>query len=233
MFSPDKKPYRIGVINYTPVAEPALEGLKDGLTRLGTGRDSGFEFIYAGVIPDKGALKREAERLNRVGVDLIYAMSTPASLAARQATETSRIPVVFGPVNSPVKAGIVKAMDRPGGNVTGVAFGPQESKRLEMLQKIIPGVKQIFVPYNPDDRSPVLGVKALEAGADLLGLRILARGVRSYEDFKAAVDELYGTIDAVVVPTDPFVISIVPNIAGFCIDRRLPLTTPNRESVEK
>src|SRR5262249_53087819 len=55
----------------------------------------------------------------RLKVDVIVTVTTPATLAAKQATAV--IPTVFAAVNDPVGTGLVASLARPGGNVTGLA----------------------------------------------------------------------------------------------------------------
>jgi putative ABC transport system substrate-binding protein len=56
--------------------------------------------------------------LVRAHVDLIVTGGTPATMAAKQATQI--IPIVFGAAGRVVEKGIVRSLARPGGNVTGL-----------------------------------------------------------------------------------------------------------------
>jgi putative ABC transport system substrate-binding protein len=160
------KIHRVGVLNYTPVGEPALEGLRKGLGDQGLIEGKDYTLIYSGVIRDKAKLKAEAVRLIGQGINMFYTISTPATLAAKAATRENKIPVVFGPVNSPVKMGIVPNLKQPGANVTGVTFGPQEPRRLGMLHRFKPEIKTVYVPYNPLDKSPRVGIAKLKTAAE-------------------------------------------------------------------
>ena len=68
----------------------------------------------------------------RLKADVIVAMGTPATVAAKQAT--SAVPIVFVAVNDPVGTGLVASLPRPGGNITGLANQHSDlvGKRIEL-----------------------------------------------------------------------------------------------------
>ncbi|NRF67271.1 ABC transporter substrate-binding protein [Aquincola sp. S2] len=89
-------------------------------------------------------LPKLAAELVRKKVDVIWAISPPAAVAAARATRP--IPIVFVRVAAPLELGLGASFARPGGNVTGVAstagFGVY-LKRLELLREILPGAKRL------------------------------------------------------------------------------------------
>jgi putative ABC transport system substrate-binding protein len=78
-----------------------------------------------------------ATSLARLKVDVLVAMGTPATMAAKRATAT--IPIVFGLVGDAVGAGVVPSLARPMGNVTGMSlYGPEVfAKGLELLKEAV------------------------------------------------------------------------------------------------
>src|SRR5262245_7165092 len=74
---------------------------------------------------------------------------TLAALAAKRATST--IQIVFAIGSDPVKMGLVGALNRPGGNVTGVTFllNALVAKGLELLRDVAPSIGAIGILVNP------------------------------------------------------------------------------------
>jgi putative ABC transport system substrate-binding protein len=84
----------------------------------------------------------------RLNVDVIVTAGAGPVIAAKQAT--SNIPIVFAVASDPVATGLVAALARPGGNVTGMSYqGPDlATKRLELLREVIPGFRRLAVMAN-------------------------------------------------------------------------------------
>ena len=159
---PARNAHRIGYLRQgaVPIAEPFWARMNE----LGwfEGRNITIEPRYGG----REQLRELAAELVRSKVDLILTNSTPASLAAKEATAT--IPIVFVVGADPVARGVVASLARPGGNLTGYAVGLYEEKMLDTLKAALPGSSRVALPAGgppfPDTEraARALGLELLE-----------------------------------------------------------------------
>jgi ABC-type uncharacterized transport system substrate-binding protein len=164
-----------------------LVAFRQGLKESGyvEGQNVAIEQRWAETQNDR--LPELAADLVRRQVDVIVAAGgAPSALAAKAATSTIPIVLVFG--SDPVRLGLVASLSRPGGNVTGVTFLTTElmTKRLDLLRELVP--KATMVAYLADLRS-VVGQDMLSdmlTAAGTLGRQVAVVEARSDRDFEPA-----------------------------------------------
>jgi putative ABC transport system substrate-binding protein len=221
---PAAKTYRIGVL--APGCHPpaaALDILRQGLRDLGyvEGQNLLMEWRYS-----EGKAERFPElaaELVRQKVDLIVALSTPAALAAKHATQT--IPVVMVYVADPVGTGLVTSLAQPGGTLTGVTDMATDlsGKRLELLKEAMPTLSRVAVLWNVTDPGMVLRFREIEAAARVLGLTLQSHEIRSPKDFERAFAAMrQARPDALFVVSEVLTITHRCQVLDFAAEQRLP-----------
>ena len=225
-------PYTIGVLQYTDNNLSTLKGFKDGLKELGFPEGSAVKFIFNGSVKDIDLLDEEARALIEADVDMIFASTTPASRIAAVEAKPYDIPVIFSPVNDPVASGILSNLRRPGGNVTGIRLSQSDKKRLEWMKKLRPELKNVMVPYNPEDRSPFATLKRVNDVAVFLNISITPYPVRSNEEVDALLLKIPESTGGIFLPRDGLVMSRHEDFAEAGIKHNLIVSTPRFDQVE-
>ncbi len=135
------------------------------------GRDFRFEQSgWRGSEYQVDQLARYAADLVRRQVALILAFSTRAALAAK--TVASTTPIVFL-ADDPVGAGLVNDLERPGGNLTGVALRVSglTRKRIEIVRQLLPAATRVTLVTDPTN-VPAHEVEVREAQAAAAALEL-------------------------------------------------------------
>jgi len=122
---------------------------RQGLKEAGFIEGENVQIEYRWANDDYSRLPEMAKDLVARGVAVIFANS-PSIPPAKAATST--IPVVFSSGDDPVRLGFIGSLNRPGGNMTGVAMMSNElaAKRLALLCDLIPGTRRVAALINTD-----------------------------------------------------------------------------------
>lgn len=174
-----------------------------------------------------------AAELVQAKVDAILALGPPGVAAAQKATTT--LPIVMVVSVDPVRAGFVRSLAQPGGNITGFynLAVDLSSKHLEMLQSIVPGLARVAILLNPANAAHGAARANLQSAAQKAGIKLLVANAQTPDEigraFAAMARENSG---AVIVTLDPLLIQQVRQIADEASQRRLPSIFAFREGAE-
>jgi putative tryptophan/tyrosine transport system substrate-binding protein len=202
-----------------------------GLAELGyaDGKNIAIEYRFADGAFDR--LPSLATDLVELKVDVIVAVVTQASLAAKNATKT--IPVVMVSVSDPVGSGLVASLPRPGANITGTSSMTAEvaGKSLELLKEVIPALSQAAVLWNPSNavfQTQIL--RETEVAAKVLRVKLQPFGVRGPNELDAAFAAMSEAhTGALLVLADPMFALYQTRIVDLADHRHLPAMYGLRE----
>jgi len=214
--------------SFTPFEPAFRKGLNEG--GFPDGSNVPFEFRRA---------NGQVDRLPALAADLvgrrlavIATQTLPAALAAKGATST--IPLVFVVGEDPIKVGLVKSLNRPGGNVTGVTnfMNVLGTKRLELVSEAVPTAVVLGLLVNPTNPNAEADTRDLQAAAQALGRRLQvlpAATDRELETaFATAVEQKVG---ALFINIDSFLFARREQIAALAARHQVPTIHPFREYV--
>lgn len=166
-----------------------------------------------------------AKDLVAANVDVIFAVGPEAAAAAKEATTT--IPIVMLFSVDPVGSGLAKSLVRPGGNVTGLLWDTgaddYSAKMLEVFTTALPGARTFAALWNLDYVIHRPYFEAAEAAASRLGRRMVAAGIRAAKDLESVFRRIKADgAEALIVYVDPLTFALRDSITTLAMDHRLP-----------
>jgi putative tryptophan/tyrosine transport system substrate-binding protein len=208
-----------------------LSAFLRGLNETGfiEGRNVIIEYRWAEGHNDR--LPAMAADLTRRQVAVIATTNTPSALAAKAATQT--IPTVFLTGSDPVLIGLVASLNRPTGTLTGVAVlnTGVVAKRLQLLHEFVPTPTSIGILVN--STNPVYSeaeIREIQAGASVLGLRLLVLNASSQREIEAAFTTLVQQrVGALVVSADAYFIAQPERLVTLAARYAVPTIYAYRE----
>ena len=124
----------------------------------------------------------------------------------------------------PVASGLVKSLDHPGGNVTGLTYYATEltAKRLELLRDVVPNLTKVGVLANPVVSYLPFEKDTLRSAA-ALGLRVVIHHVSEPADIDRAIEQMQKEeVGALFVLPDLMLASEAERIGRVALLHRLP-----------
>ena len=177
----------IGFLRSTSLANAAhiVTAFRQGLNETGYVEGQNVAIEYRSAEDHHDQLPTLARDLIRRQVVLIVANHN-AALAAKATTTT--VPIIFATGGDPVRDGLVAALNRPGGNVTGVSFlnSLVGSKRLELLHEAVPKVAIIAVLVNLNSNDAEAEVGDVQAAARTIGRQVILLEVTGDSELETA-----------------------------------------------
>ncbi len=212
-------------------ASPTRAAFRQGLSETGyvEGQNLAIEYRWAEGSYDR--LPALAADLVGRKVDVIVATSSPAALAAKNATST--IPIVFFSGGDPVADGLIPSIARPGGNLTGVSglVTDLHAKRLELLSDLIPQAKVIALLVNPTNAGAERVIRGVQEAARAKGVQLPILKASTEAEIDAAFASLVQLhAGALVVGSEPFLNSRREQIVALASRHAVPAIYQFRES---
>ena len=228
-----KKVPRIGFLSPTS-DDSRVEAFRQGLRELGyvDGQNITIEYRWANGRFDK--LPELAAELVHLKVDVVVAVVTQASLAAK--TTTGTIPIVMIGVSDPVGSGLVFSLVRPGANITGNSSMTAEvvGKQLELIKETFPKISRVAALWNP--ANPVFQAiqrKEAEVAARALGVQLHILEARGGDEIdRAFVAAARDRVRALLLLNDPTFMAHRKQIADLSAKHRLAAVSGTLEYPE-
>jgi putative ABC transport system substrate-binding protein len=200
------------------------DSFREGLTKAGFVEGKNVRIEERWARGDYAALPALAAELVATGVAAIAATGDVASARAAQLASNT-VPVVFTIGGDPVRFGLIKSVNRPGGNVTGILFNQNVlgAKRVEFLREIGPNVSRVALLMNPTNPNVKVEQTDAEAGAKKLGLEAITLNARNAREIDAAFEQLLSAkAQAFITATDPILLDRREQIVSFANRHKLP-----------
>jgi len=234
-----QQPKKVARIGYLAAASRTgishlTEAFLQGLRELGYVEGQNISIEYRWADGNFEQLPELAAELVRLKVDVIVALVTQASLAAKNATGT--IPIVMVAVANPVDSGLIATLARPGANITGTSTMIDEvvGKQLALLKESFPKISRVAAMWNP--ANPVfqkLQLREVEATARALNVSLQKVQARNPDEIERAFAAIAKErTRALHVFPDPVFVTHRGLIADLALKHRLPVVSGARESAE-
>jgi len=224
-----EKTYTISVNQI--VEHPALDALRQGF--MDSLKEQGIKAEYNVHIAQGNAATNTqiASQILGEQPDLVLAISTSSAQVVAQKVKDR--PILFTGVTDPVTAGLVKSLENPGANVSGMTDMSPMKKHVELIREILPSVKSIGVIYNSGEPNSIVLVNLLKKYSSEQDIGVVEGTIANSSGVYQAAKSLVGRADVIYVPTDNTVVSAIESAVKVCNQNHIPLIAGDVDSVKR
>ncbi len=200
------------------------DGMLEGLKQSGIAAGKNLEVIRSDAQGEIINIPAILQNYDNSDVDLIMTISTPCLSGA--CNKIKHKPVVFTCVSDPIAAGAGSSRAEHLPFLTGVGSFPQVAHHLDMMQKLVPGLRAVGTMYNPAEANSVKEISVAREVYKNRGIRLEEVSIAGSSEVLQAVQILAGrNIQVVWVPGDNTCIEGYEGAVKGARDARLPLFT--------
>lgn len=218
----------IGIVQY--IEHPALDATRDGFIQALEDQGLKVNVDVKSAQGDIGVARTISEKFVSDGVDLIFAIATPAAEAATSVT--SEIPILFSAVTDPEAAHLVESNESPGGNVTGTSDIVDIEAQLKLFKEINPEIKKIGIVFSADEINSQTQVEMVEELIPNLDLELEVMSIQNISDLPQVAQSLSQKVDGVYMVSDNKIASSVSLLADVLIENKIPSVCAEEALVE-
>jgi putative tryptophan/tyrosine transport system substrate-binding protein len=180
-------------------------------------------------------LKDSAAELVRLKVDVIVAVASAGTLAAKDATTS--IPIVFVNAGDPVGQGFVQSLAYPAGNITGIAFDASPditAKQAQLLLEVVPKASRLAVLWNPTSAVMRSYWNVMKASAPALHIELQSLEVQDPNELEGAFDAMTRQhADGLLVLSDSFLTTVYrARLTELAAKHKLPAIYGHSQYIE-
>ncbi|MCJ2377277.1 ABC transporter substrate-binding protein [Vibrio sp. ZSDZ34] len=214
-----------------PALDATRQGLLDGLKEKGYEQGKNLEFDFKTAQGNPAIAVQIARQYVGERPDVLVGIATPTAQALVSATRD--IPVVFTAVTDPVGAKLVKQLEQPGKNVTGLSDLSPVDQHVELIKEIMPSVKTIGVVFNPGEANAVSLMALLKDSTKKHGIELVEATALKSADVQTATQAISAKSDIIYALIDNTVASAIEGMIVAANQAKTPVFGAATSYVER
>ncbi|GEE07814.1 hypothetical protein ScOT1_19080 [Streptococcus canis] len=217
-----QKNIKIGILQL--VTHEALDNIERGIEdqlRKQTPKGKHVTIKLMNAEGDQSKIQAMSRQLTQSGNDIVIGIATPAAQGLAAATKD--IPVVMSAISDPVGAKLVKHLERPEGNVTGLSNKVPVKQTIDLMRELTPEAKRIGVLYASNEDNSLSQVKSFSQLAQKKGYQVIPYAVPSTNEVPTTMSIMLSKVDAIFIPQDNTIASAFSSVITASKAAKVPV----------
>ena len=199
----DNSVYNIGICNYVDDASlnQIIANIESQLKVLAAQNNVTFNVKVENCNLDANVLSQIITSFS--DMDLMVGVATPVAIAMRNATEDTKMPVVFAAVSDPVGSGLADSMQASGNNLTGTSDYLDTNAIMNLIFALNPDLDKVGLLYDVGQDGSTAAIARAKDYLNARNITIVEKTGTNVSEVMLAVQALIDSgCKVVFTPTD-------------------------------
>lgn len=225
-----KKVYISKIVDH-PALDSTVEGIKDALKEKGYIAGSNLELVIESAQGNASLAAQIAAKFAGHKPDVTVGVGTGSAQPLAKYAQKGEVKLVFSSITDPIGANLVKNLEHPDSNTSGVSNFVDLKPQLELFKKLQPTLTTLGIIYNPGELNSVAIVNKLKVEAPKLGITLIEQAANRTTDIPQATTKLVNQVDAIFISNDNTALSALSNIIAIATKVKKPVYVSDTAAV--
>lgn len=222
----------INQIAHHPALDNTAKGIIDGLEQYGYKKGLNLDLRIESAQANPVLSAQIATKFVNQNPDIVVGIATIAAQSFIKYAIDNKVKLVFSSVTDPLQAGLVKSLNQPGNNTSGVSNFVELEPQIKLFQKIQPNLKRLGFLYNPAELNSLSLIKKLKITCQNLGIELIIQAANKTADVSQATSKLSANVDAIFISNDNTALAALQNIINIANKAKIPVYVSDTDAVK-
>lgn len=218
------------IVNH-PALDATVKGIVDELKNRGYNEDN-LELKIESAQGSMLMAGQIATKFAGSSADIVIAVATGSAQSLSKYARNKDIKLIFSSVTDPLSAKIVKNLQEPGNNTSGVSNLVPLKPQLELFKKIQPNLKRLGFLYNPSELNSVSLIEKLKVICLECHIVLVTQIASKSTDVLQSATKLAAGCDAIFISNDSTALSALPVIIQAANAAGVPVYVSDTDAVK-
>ena len=215
-----------------PALDATTSGIIQGLSDAGYSEEN-VDIVVESAQGNVSLANQIANKFVSKNPEIVVGVATVSAQSLSKYARNNKTKLIFSSVTDPIDAGLVRNIEHPGNNTSGVSnFIPIEPQ-LEMFLKVKPGIKKLGFLYNPGELNSISLIKKLKEVCPKYGIELVTVSASKTSEVSQSAVKLSGLVDAIFVSNDNTALSAFKTIVKAANNVSIPVFVSDTDIVKE
>jgi putative ABC transport system substrate-binding protein len=216
-----------------PALNATTRGITDALAQAGFIQGKNLELRVESAQANVSLAGQIASKFVNQNADVVVGVGTISAQSFIKYASKGETKLIFSSVTDPLGAGLVKSLETPGNNTSGVSNFVELEPQLKLFETIQPKLKRLGILYNPGEVNSVSIVNKLETLAPNYNLNLVKQSVAKTADVAQNAVRLAENSDAIYIGNDNTALSSLQSVIKAAQNAKIPVYVSDTDAVEQ